>query len=246
MNKKKIAIILSSIIIFIIVGLTGFNYYKNTDVRNANEFILNIENGNINKCIELLDNSNINPNYVLDGETLYNKTVNIVLEKSADPINGTTKYLDIFDKMDSTARKSSVKLYNNTLNSYQLNFLGAIGVDSPNKKSIATNSSKNISTSVETANSNHFTMDELELLEKSVSKDGRYIQGKIKNNNVFSCSYVEVKAKITDTNGNVLDTSIDNITSLKSGETWSFSIPVIVDTSNPYNYEIIEMQCNPK
>lgn len=272
MNKKIKKILVPIVVICIVIGIILIsNNYKNNyysskvtqadestkqkdsdkEKENIDKFIDNLNNRKIGECIKLLDDSHINVNYKLDdGQTLYNKALNIALEKSIDIKNMPSDYFPLFDKMNSTADKSLIKFYTDDLNYTQLNFLGCIGINTPKSKSEITASNKNATTSTTKIDnstkpkSQNFTMDGLELLENSTSKDGRYIQGKIKNNNTFNCSYAEVKAKITDTDGNVLDTPIGNITSLRSGETWSFNIPVIVDTSKPYKYQIINMKCN--
>lgn len=148
--------------------------------------------------------------------------------------------------MKSTADKNSIKLDTKNLNYNQVYLLNFIDIKTSNSKneSSNTNSSNTQTNNSTKPKTQNFNMNGLELLEHSASKDGYYITGKIKNNNSFNYSYVEVQAKITNNNSDVLDTPIANVTSLKSGETWSFKIPVIVDTSSPYKYQIINMKCN--
>lgn len=266
-NRLKIASLsIAFVILGIILTFSNLKDFSKTTQTNesiiqkeedkqkeiVSKFIDNLNNKNIDDCIKLLDDSHIDVNYKLDdGQTLYNKVLNIALEKSTEPINFASDYLPLLYKMRTTADKNLIKLYTDDLNSFQSNFLGCLSIDNPNKKKDVTVSNQDPTKSTkQTENSTkpktqNFTMNSLELLEYSSSKDGYYIVGKIKNNNSFNCSYVEVKAKITNNNGDVLDTPIANITSLKSGETWSFKIPVIVDTTSPYKYQIVNMKCNP-
>ncbi|HGG0417679.1 hypothetical protein EXQ42_16295 [Clostridium botulinum] len=157
-----------------------------------------------------------------------------------------SKYWPIFDKMSSDgAIKSEVKIDNKEdLNENQKNFLGTISVDIRTQEEKDKEHAESVAKTKEEEKNKpkqNFSMNGLELIEKGTTNDGRYIIGKIRNNNEFNCSYVEVKAKITDESGNVLDTPIDNVTSLNSGEMWSFKIPVIMEGNKSYKYRIIEM-----
>ncbi len=253
MNKKKMLILVILCIIGIF-GLVGCKVPKPQNIQEQKEqkekelresFLHNLSKKDISQCEKIL-NMGINSNYK-DGneQTLYSKAVNIVLKDGKENIF-LSKYFPIFDKMaNDGADKSLVKIDNKeSLNDNQKNFLGAIGIDVRTQEEKDKEYAETIVKVKEEEKNKakqNFSMNGLELIEKGTTNDGRYITGKLRNNNSFDCSYVEVKAKITDDSGNVLDTPFDNITNLKSGETWSFSIPVIIDSA--YNYQIIEMNC---
>ncbi|NRU52570.1 FxLYD domain-containing protein [Clostridium beijerinckii] len=256
LSKQKIIVLILSLIFIIIIVLgikSNLNYIqkeqlqkvendellkKTKDKKIVDEFIDNLNHDNIKECNTLLRNNDIDANYKLDdNQLLYNKVLNIVLEKTSDTKNSPAKYFELFNGMKPTINKSLIKFDTENLNYNQIYLLNFIGAKTSNTKTTTNTQPK--------SNSQSFTMNGLELLNHNVSNDGYYITGKIKNNNSYNCSYVEVQAKITNNNGDILDTPIANITSLKSGEIWSFKIPVIVDTNSPYKYQIINMKCNP-
>ncbi|HIG0361883.1 TPA: FxLYD domain-containing protein [Clostridium sporogenes] len=258
--KRKIMILA----IFLIIGILGLvgiklsqapkgtqegqkDYTIMSEKEITKSFLDNLSKENISECVEIL-NVGIDPNCKdANGETLYSKAVNIVLKDAKDNAF-LSKYWPMFDKMSNGgAIKSEVKIDNKEeLNGNQKNFLGSIGVDirtQEEKNKEYAESVAKIKEEEKNKPKQNFSMNGLELIEKGTTNDGRYIIGKIKNNNEFNCSYVEVKAKVTDESGNVLDTPIDNVTSLNSGEMWSFKIPVIVE-GKARKYQIIEMKCN--
>lgn len=152
-NNKRKTIIISIILICMVTGIiyiqSNSDYYakkvqeqeavkqkedeakqKVKDKEIADKFIDNLNNRQIAECIKILNDSHIDVNYKLDdGQTLYNKALNIALEKSADIKNMPTDYFPLFDKMNSTADKTLIKFYTNDLNYTQLNFLGCIGIN---------------------------------------------------------------------------------------------------------------------
>ena len=223
-------------------------YKTETKLKNKEdlleEAIEKLKNKEIDECIKIMQDNSLSPNdKCKNGETLYNNLLAIALEKSADILNFPSNYFPVFDYMKPYVDKSLIKYDDTNLNENQINFLGCIGIESEEQRFADTmNIYIEDNMNKEQKQSNNFTMNGLELLTHGTSQDGRYVVGTIRNNNNFNCSYVEVKAKITDTSGNVLDTPIANVTYLGAGETWSYSIPVI--TNGYYNYQIIEMSCN--
>ncbi|EJP6471778.1 hypothetical protein NHI66_001036 [Clostridium botulinum] len=256
--KRKTSIFAIYLII-VILGVAGFKLSKTVtgtqkvDKNHAamsekditKNFLDNLSKENISECEEILDKG-IDPNSKdANGETLYSRAVNVVLKYSKDNVF-VSKYWPLFDKMSSYgANKSEVKINNKeNLNKHQKDFLGSIGVDIRTQEEKDKEYAESVAKEKEEEKNKpkqNFSMNGLELIEKGTTDDGSYIIGKIKNNNEFNCSYVEVKAKITDESGNVLDTPIDNVTSLNSGEMWSFKIPVIIEDNKSYKYRIIEM-----
>lgn len=71
-------------------------------------------------------------------------------------------------------------------------------------------------------------------------KGENYITGKIKNTNNSSFSSVYININILDTNGNVINSTIDSINNLQVGQTWSFKAPVTVNQT--YRYEIMDIK----
>lgn len=65
-----------------------------------------------------------------------------------------------------------------------------------------------------------------------------YIEGVVKNNTGKSLSYIEVRYKLYDNNGNQLDEVIDNTTNISVDGTWKFKV-VILDISNVDRYEFV-------
>lgn len=86
-------------------------------------------------------------------------------------------------------------------------------------------------------------MNGFQLIEYKVSDDGQFIIGTIKNNNNFDCQKVEVVAKMTDVNGNVVAVPNSSIEILRKGEMWSFKIPINSDRTKEYKYSITEIKC---
>lgn len=88
-------------------------------------------------------------------------------------------------------------------------------------------------------------MNGFQLIEYKVSEDGQFIIGTIKNNNNFDCQKVEVVAKMTDVDGNVVAVPNSGVEILRKGEMWSFKIPINSDRTKEYKYSITEIKCQP-
>lgn len=88
-------------------------------------------------------------------------------------------------------------------------------------------------------------MNGFQLVEYRVTDDGQFIIGTIKNSNGFDCPKVEVVAKMTDVNGNVVATPNSTIEVLKKGEMWSFKIPIPSDRNKEYKCSITEIKSQP-
>jgi ankyrin repeat protein len=61
------------------------------------------------------------------------------------------------------------------------------------------------------------------------------ITGNVKNCGTHRYTYVEIDAKFKDSSGNLIDSSMDNVTSLDPGETWKFSISTLKDGATTYD-----------
>ncbi len=83
------------------------------------------------------------------------------------------------------------------------------------------------------------SLDDLELLEHSFV-DGEYysyISGRIKNNSDNDYGYVQVQINLYDSEGTLLDSTLDNINNLRSGETWAFEA-IVISPENVDSYRI--------
>lgn len=79
-------------------------------------------------------------------------------------------------------------------------------------------------------------IDKLELLSKETIVDGysRYVSGEIRNNTNSKYSYVQITINFYDSNNNLIETSIDNVSNLDSGEVWKFKVYIIDDNADQY------------
>ncbi|GAB6150236.1 FxLYD domain-containing protein [Clostridium novyi] len=87
---------------------------------------------------------------------------------------------------------------------------------------------KNDTTTVKDNKINNF-----EILEHH---GGEYITGKVKNVSGRDYSSVYIKINILDMKGNVINSTIDDISNLRNGQIWSFKAPCL--TEGQYRYEI--------
>jgi hypothetical protein len=64
----------------------------------------------------------------------------------------------------------------------------------------------------------------------------RYIAGKVRNRTNTTFSYVMIEFRLYDSSGNQITTTVDSISSLSGGNTWSFKAPVWEDAAASYEF----------
>lgn len=73
--------------------------------------------------------------------------------------------------------------------------------------------------------------------------DGEYggyaIEGRIRNVSGQTLDYVQVEINLLDGAGNVVGSTLDNVTNLGSGQTWRFSVPVTEEEAMDYKITAI-------
>ena len=67
----------------------------------------------------------------------------------------------------------------------------------------------------------------------------RGVCGRVKNNSSFNKSYVQVEINLYDRNGDLLDSTMDNINNLESGQTWSFKAMIL--DNRVLSYKIMDV-----
>lgn len=116
------------------------------------------------------------------------------------------------------------KKQNHTVRNIVLGFIGFIFVcslilNSSDTTPVSTNNSINNSGQITNTQQEKFSV-----IEHSTSKDGywTYIIGTIKNNTNKDYSYVQVEINLYDAEGNLVNSTLDNINNLEANGTWKF------------------------
>lgn len=117
------------------------------------------------------------------------------------------------------------KKQNHTVRNMVLVFIGFIFVCALILNSSDTTPISNSNTNNSTQNTGKNTQQEkLSVIEHSTSNDGywTYIVGTIKNNTNKNYSYVQVEINLYDADGNLVNSTFDNINNLEANGTWKF------------------------
>lgn len=65
-----------------------------------------------------------------------------------------------------------------------------------------------------------------------------YVEGVVRNNADVMADYVQVTVRVYDSDGNQLDSYIDNTSDLAGGGTWSFEVMILDDSEDVDDYDI--------
>ena len=128
------------------------------------------------------------------------------------------------------------KKQNHTVRNVVLGFIGFIivcalilgggdttTVSNNNVSTNTGNESSNVSTNNSVQN-NNAKQEKFTVIEHSTSNDGywTYIVGTIKNNTNKNYSYVQIEINLYDAEGNLVNSTLDNINNLEANGTWKF------------------------
>ncbi|CAG7839981.1 hypothetical protein CLOHAE12215_01397 [Clostridium haemolyticum] len=227
-KKTTIAIIVASLCL--IIGGVYFNKnyrftcfdskqtYKKESIQDLNRYLLDAVISRDSKLCEKFLTRGANPNIPLsDGDNIFYKALlggdeeicECLVKHGADATTIHPHPKTIYDnKTVRLFRKYNVKGTVDTLDT----------VLPINKSNVSENDK----------------MNGFKLLEHH---GGEYITGKVKNISGKNYSSVYININILDMKGNVVNSTLDNISNLKANQVWSFKAPALVQ--GEYKYEIM-------
>ena len=93
-----------------------------------------------------------------------------------------------------------------------------------------------------TSSTNEGTSNNLVVTEShscSLGYGAKAICGTVKNNSSRNYGYVHVEINLYDKNGNLIDSTLDNVNNLEGNATWKFQAPIINDNVATYKIKNI-------
>lgn len=257
-SKKTIVISTISVIcLILIMSIIGESQVKDKNTQINKEVDAELTVGFINEIVIGKDVSKIkeyldkgcDPNYDMGNKTAFES---VFIRYSNEDLN------EYFISKGGDIQK--FKLEDMYLTSEMLNKLKSMGAKNvtdelvkakveEEKQSIVENDKKNaeLQAYIEEARKKELEKSKETIIPKingfdvSNLKGVNSITGEIKNTIGYKCSSVVVYINIMDSDGNVIESTIDTMNNLEVGQTWVFDAPIINPLPN-YNFKITEIK----